>query len=184
MMKFVRLFMLVALLFVGGCTNKDIADYNDDDIAAIVRGEEVTVGELRILYTEEKILDMIDGTIKMKLVVQEAKRMNLDVTDEIEQEVATKMNILLDDTKGSSWESIRDFAEVQSEKLGITKEIFYERYIELTTVQNTYMNAYVEELLGEHGEGVDDLQEYNRRANDLLNELVAKHEAEIEVLIK
>lgn len=176
--------MLFALIFIVGCANKEIADYNDEDIAAIVRGEEITVGELRVLYTDEKVLDMINGTIKAKLVEQEAKRMNLDVTDEIEQEIEARMKVLLDDTAGSSWESIRDFAEIQSEELDMTEEEFYGKYIKLTTVQNTYMNAYVEELVDKSGDEVEDIQAYNKKANELLDDLLTNNKDEIKILIK
>lgn len=184
MIKFVKVLTFVAVLFIVGCTNKVIEDYNDDDIAAIVRGEEITVGELRILYTNEKALDMINSSIKAKLVIQELKQMNLDVADEIEQETEAIMKDLLEDSDGSSWESIRDFAEVQSESLGMTKKRFYQEYIELSIVQNVTMNAYVQEVLGEAGDEMADVEAYNNKVNDLLNELVTKNKEEIEIIIK
>ena len=57
-----------------GCSDSDIAKYDDEDVAAIVRGEEITIGDLRFLFLDDQILESLDGTIKAKLAEQEVKR--------------------------------------------------------------------------------------------------------------
>ncbi|WP_456278908.1 hypothetical protein [Bacillus sp. AK128] len=77
--------IVIYLISLTGCS--DSPKYKDEDIAAIVRGEKITIGELRFLYPDDKVLDMIDDTIKAKLVVQEAKKLNIDVSKEVKETV-------------------------------------------------------------------------------------------------
>ena len=42
--------MLIFFIFLVGCS--DSLKYSDEEVAAIVRGEEITIGELRFLYPD------------------------------------------------------------------------------------------------------------------------------------
>lgn len=174
--------MFIALIFAVGCTN--ISDYDDADIAAIVKGEEIKVGELRFLYPDEKVLDMIEGTVKLKLVMQEAKQMDMNVTDEINQKIEEGKNLPPKDTEDSPLQSIRTFAETQAEKLGMEPEAYYQEYVAVTSEQIVYLNAYIEEMVGAFENDDNNIQAFNSKANDFLDALVEENKDEIEILIK
>lgn len=183
MVKRLKYVLLISFIFVVGCTGTDIADYADDDVVAIVRGEEITIRELRFLYPDEKALDMIEETIKTKLVMQEAKLLDIDVSEEINQEIETRGTLPPKDTDDSTLRSTREFAETQAKKFGLTPESYYENYVEINAERNAYMEAYIQRILGEPEGNEDKNEKYNEKANDLLNELVKENENEIEVLI-
>jgi hypothetical protein len=184
MVTYYKYSFLVALIFIVGCTNTEINDYQDDEVAAIVRGEEITIKELRFLYPDEKALDMLEGTIKARLVVQESKQMDIDVTEEIDQEINTRKTLPPKNTDDSSLKSIREFAEAQAKKLGMNPEEYYKKYVTITAEQNAYMQAYIQKTLGVPGDDEHEIEEYNDKANNLLNELVKENENEIEIRIK
>lgn len=99
--------LLLALIFLVGCSNQSILDYDDDDVAAIVNGEEITIRDLRFLYADEKVLDNIDGTVKARSVMQEAKQIGLDVSQEINEETEVKSDLPPKDTDDPARKSIR-----------------------------------------------------------------------------
>lgn len=123
---------------------------------------------------------MLDGTIKLKLAVQEAKQMGLDVSDQINREIGFS-ELPPENTDNSMEKSIRNFAESQAKKLGMTPEQFHEKYVQMTAEQSSYMVAYLEEKLGEPDE--DETEQYLQQANDLLDKLVKDHENEIDIFI-
>jgi HJR/Mrr/RecB family endonuclease len=170
--------IVIYLIILTGCS--DSPKYNDEDVAVIVRGEEITIGELRFLYLDEEILNMIDGTIKAKLVIQEAKKLNIDVSKEVKETIEALGDYPPDHIKADTENSIREFAEIQAKKLGVTPEEYYKKYIEKTTETSAYINSYIQEVLGEP---MNDIEKYNQQANKLLNELVEENKDEIKVLI-
>lgn len=167
------------LFFLVGCS--DSTKYNDEDIVAIVRGEEITIGELRFLYPDEELLNIIDGAIKAKLVIQEAKKMNLDVSAQVIERIAALSKYPSDDTDMEIANTIREFVEPQDKKLGLAPEEYYKKYIEITSETSAYINTYIQDVLGDP---IDDIENFDERANDHLNELVRKNQDEITVLIK
>ena len=46
--------IVIYLIFLTGCSNSP--KYNDEDVAAIVKGEEITIGELRFFILMKKYL--------------------------------------------------------------------------------------------------------------------------------
>lgn len=189
MYKLFSYILLICFFIIVGCTNS--LDYKDEDIAAIVRGEEITIGELRFLYPDEKILSYIDGTVKAKLVIQKAKRLNIDVSKQVKQTIEAFGEYPPKSVDTSIGNSIREFAEPQAKKLGMEPEEYYEKYMEITTEASAYMVAYIEQMLGkpkvdieEYNEQVNQMLEYNEQANELLNNLVEENKNEIEILIR
>ncbi|MED4018708.1 hypothetical protein [Sutcliffiella cohnii] len=178
MYKFFCSIIVIYFIFLTGCSNS--ANYNDEDIAAIVRGEEITVGELRFLYPDDVLLNIIEGTIKAKLVVQEAKKMNIDVSKELEETIESMSQYPPNHVGTDVAISIREFAELQAKKFGMAPEEYYKKYIEITTETSMYMTAYLQEVLGEP---VDDYETYNELANEYLKELVEKYKDEVQILI-
>jgi hypothetical protein len=173
---------LISLIFIVGCNGKEFSAYEDEDVAATVRGEEITVGELRFLYPDDKVLDYLDGTIKAKLAVQEAKAMNIDVTEElekIENTIDVVENYLSEENDSEAAKDIRSFAESQAAKLGMDPEDYYKEYTRITQETSVYVVAYIKEMLGEP-KGVS---EYNEQANQLLDDLVEENQESIQKLI-
>lgn len=173
---------LVLVLMIAGCSST--LPYDDDDVAAIVRGEKITIWDLRFLYPDDRVLDQIESSIKATLVVQEAKNMNVDVTEDIEQTLLGMGSYPEEDDDTTMAESIREFAEPQANKLGMDPKEYYEQYIEVTTETVAYMNKYVQELLGEPDLDGEDIEEYNELANKMIDELVTLHADDIEIFIK
>ena len=171
-----------------GCSSNvqsSIKDYNDNDIAAIVKDKEITIGELRFLYPDEEVLENIEGTVKLELILQEAKRMNLDVSDNKDLQTEAMLSLPLRDKEDPFGKSMIEFIESQAQKLGMEPKEYYKEYVEIKSEQNAYLNAYTQEMFGEpDANNEDGLEVYNKKANDFLNELVKEHKKEIEILIK
>ncbi|WP_067724524.1 hypothetical protein [Oceanobacillus damuensis] len=179
---FSYIFLICMMIFIVGCS--DISDYDDYDVAAIVRGEEITVGDLRFLYPDDRILEYLDGTIKAKLAEQEVKELNLDVSQELKEIQDTKSVIGIypsedDDTEFAN--DTREFAHAQSAKFGMEPEEYYEKHYEKTQETSVYVIAYIEEMLGDPK---DIGEEYFEKANELLDKLVEENEDEVQILIK
>ena len=169
----------------GSSVQSSIKDYNNDDIAAIVRDKEITIGELRFLYPDEEVLGNIEGTVKFELMLQEAKRMNLDVSDIKNLQTETMLLLPLRDKEDPFGKSMREFIESQAQKLGMEPDEYYKKYVEIRSEQIAYINAYAQKMFGEPDVyNEDGLEVYNKRANDFSNELVKEHKKEIEILIK
>lgn len=179
MNKLFRFNLLICLISIVGCT--DSLEYNDEDVAAIVRGEEITIGELRFLYPDDELLTNIDGTVKAKLVIQEAKNMNINVSKDVKDTIEALSGYPTEDIHTSTSSSVHEFIKSQANKLGLDPEEYYVKYIEKTTKISTYVDAYVKEILGDPK---DDFETYNEQANRLLNDLVKQNEDEIQILIK
>lgn len=75
MYKWIGCILLIGLFIFTGCMNA-VGD-KDEDVAAVVRGEEITVGYLRLLYPDDAITEMVDEVVKAKLVEQEVKKMHM-----------------------------------------------------------------------------------------------------------
>lgn len=177
--------MLLSLAGCGPNVQNRIEDYKDDDVVAIVGAKEITVGELRFLYADEEILQNIEEIVRLELVLQEAKRMNLDIAEDKDSQKEEMLSLPLKSEADPIWDSVRLFVESQADKLEMDTEAYYEEYIEIRSEQIAYINAYTREMIGAPNvENEDDLKEYNKKANDFLNELVKEHRQEIDIRIK
>jgi len=170
------------VVFLFACN--DISDYDNTDVAAIVRGEEITIGDLRFLYPDDKILEYLDGSIKAKLAEQEVKTLNIDVSHELQTITGSENGVNIypseeDDTEFAN--NTRDFAAVQSDKFGMESEKYYEKYLEKTQQMSLYVTAYIEEMIGTPE---DEGEEYVEEANELLANLADEHADEIQIRIK
>lgn len=183
-----KVYLSIIILMLGitliGCNSdsqNSLKDYNDNDVAAIVKDKEITIGELRFLYSDDKVLDNIKGTVKAELVAQEAQKMNLDISDELNDIDTTLPSKEVDNP---SAKSTRDFAESQAQKLDMKPEKYYKEYKEVTTKQTAYMNAYTQKKLGEpKNDDEEATKKYNKKANQLLNNLLKENDDDIEILI-
>jgi hypothetical protein len=87
--------ILLGTIVLAGCSG--ISKYDDNEAAAIVKGQEVTVGDLRFLYPDDTALDYLDSAIEVELVKQEVKEMGLDISTNLsdEKNVMNLKNFLL-----------------------------------------------------------------------------------------
>lgn len=179
MVKIARLFILLLLVLLAGCAG--IAKYDDDEVAAIVKGEEITVGDLRFLYPDDTALDYLDWAIKVELIKQELKKIGTEIEMENDwfQELPPK------NTNDQDGKQIRKYAESQAKKLNMTPEEFQKEYTKRINRQNAYIFTYIEEMTGEiHPDNEEEIEQFWLKADELLDELVKENEAEIKVLIK
>ncbi|WP_042143588.1 hypothetical protein [Paucisalibacillus sp. EB02] len=174
--------LVICLFILSGCM--DSASFNDEDIAAIVRGEEITIGYLRMLYPDEEIVSMMDEVVIAKLAEQEVKKMKVDASEHINKIVESYGQYPQEETQGAEAESIRAFADAQAKKLGMDPSDYYKKYTEISTEMVGYINAYTSEFLGELGEDEFGIEEYAEHANQLLEDLVEQNRDRIEIMIK
>lgn len=180
---FFSLFLIVGCQLAGQTSNT-LSNYKDDDIVAIVKGKEITINDLRFLYPDEKVLDNVDGYIKQELVLQEAKKMNIDVSEEIDMQKEILMAVITDENN-SFGQEMYQFIKSQANKLGLTVDDYLIKYVDITTEQNAYVSAYVlQKFNAPETNDIDEMNEYDERINEYLDELMKENEDDIEVLIK
>lgn len=179
------LIIIPLILLCFGCSKDTKGENPDYTVAAIVNGEEITVKDLRMLYYDEQALDRLDATIKATLVMQETERLGLDISEDVAEDIEMRQSLLTDDPENEALKANREFAESQAGKFNMEVKDYYEEYVTITAKINASMARYVYEKLGPLEEETDEsIEEYNEKANHLLNELVKKYEDEIEILIK
>lgn len=180
--KILRLSGLILFIFIVGCGG--IAKYDDYEVVAKVRGEEVTVGELRLLFPDDKALDYLNGYIQVVLVKQEVKEMNLDISKHLEENNGFE-KLPPKNTKDEHEKQIRKYAEEQAKKLDMPLEEFQKEYGKKINEQNAYINAYFEEKLVEEGiQEENEIENYIEDFHYLLEQLLEENEDEIEILIE
>lgn len=184
MKKLLQFLTLIIFILLAGCVG--ISSYDDDEVAAIVKEQEITVGDLRFMYPDDTALDYLKGAIEVELVKQEVKEMGLDVSENTNDETDDWFAELPPkDTKDEGGKQIRKFAESQAKKLHMEAEEYQKEYAKRINEQNAYMVTYLEEMLGEVLSDMEEaMEDYNEKSNMLLEELVEKNKDEIEVRIK
>lgn len=182
MKKKVGCVLLICLFILSGCMNS--AAYKDEDVAAIVRGEEITVGYLRFLYPDDAIKQMIDDAVIAKLAEQEVRKMNIDVSKQVKTIKKSYGIYPQDELNSAKGQSIRVFADPQAQKLGMDPKDYYEQYTEASAEMVGYVHAYISEFLGELEDDEFGIEEYNHHANELLYGLVEQYKDAIEIRIK
>lgn len=184
MLKAVQLSILILFIFMAGCSS--ISKYDDNEAAAIVKGQEITVGDLRFLYPDDTALDYLDSAIEVELVKQEVKEMDLDISNNLSDEKNRDEFEKLPpkNTKDEDGKQIRKYAKAQAKKLDMTPEDFQREYAKRINEQNAYINTYLEEKLGEADINNENwIEEFGEEYHSLLEKLVDENENEIEVLI-
>lgn len=182
MYKWVGCMLFICLLILSGCMNSTA--YTDEDVAAIVRGEEITVGYLRFLYPDDAIVEMIDGAVKAKLAEQEVEKMNIDISKQVKEIEESHGKYPQDEIHSAEAQSIRAFADPQASKLGIDPKEYYKKYTETSAEMVAYINVYISGILGELEDDEFGIEEYNHHANELLDLLVEQNKDAIEIRIK
>ncbi|MCF3943807.1 hypothetical protein [Oceanobacillus alkalisoli] len=137
------------------------------------------MGELRFLYPDEQIHENLEGTIKGKLAMQEAKAMQLDITEE--STVHVQDVYPAEDSNTEIANGTRDFAEAQTKKFNMEPEEYFEEYVKRTQEMSHYVIAYISEMIGELE---DNPEAYTEQGNQLLDDLYEDNLDEIEILIE
>lgn len=166
--------VIICSLLLAACS--DLADYTNEDVAAVVRGEKITVGDLRFLFTDDQVVENIAGVVKYTLVKQEVDRLGLNIEEELREAKDHPFIYPIKEIDDEHARGIRTFAEKQSAKFNMDPEAYYQEYYVLNGEISVYMIAYMREILGEE---LDDDE-----VNEILDDLVRENEAEIEILIK
>ncbi|EGA88779.1 hypothetical protein GPDM_13026 [Planococcus donghaensis MPA1U2] len=163
-----------------------ISTYEDNEVAAIVNNHEITIGDLRFLYPDDKALDYLDSVIVTELIKQEVQEMNLDISPHLMAEESQDdfEKLPPENTKDEGSKQVRKYAIAQAKKLDMTPEEFQQQYAKKLNQQSAYINTYLEEKLG--GGNINDpkwIEKFGEEYNDLIEKLVEENEKEIEVLI-
>ncbi|WP_233202846.1 hypothetical protein [Sporosarcina sp. P1] len=178
-------FVLLLLILLSGCSG--IAKYDNDEPAAIVNGQEITVGDLRFLLPDKTALNYLDGAIRIELVKQEVKKMGLDISGHLDADSDTFAVLPPADTEDLNSKQIREFAESQAKKFDMDTKEFQREYTRRVSEQNAYVLTYLEEKIGPNhfdNDNENQISDYNEESNQLLEELVEQNKEKIEVLIK
>lgn len=180
MRKVLSFSILIVIILFAGCNS--LAKYDDNEVAAIVRGKEITVGDLRFLYPDDTALDYLEGAIKVELVKQEVEKKELDISEHINKEKTGGdfAELPPKDTNDEDAKQIRKFAEAQAKKLDMKPKEFQREYAKRIEEQNAYMITYFEEELGEKFD--DDVVTLSEEADELLDDLVEENQDEITIL--
>ncbi|MEH7237828.1 hypothetical protein [Bacillus sp. JJ1562] len=180
MRKIITFGMIGFVSFIVSCTSE--SKYSDDDVAAIVRGDEITVGDIRFLYEvkDKEIRDKLPGIIKGELAIQEAKKLNIDVTEQVLEAIDLNGGYIPENDSSPGVKSTREFVDSQAKKLGMDPEEFYQEYIKITTEKSAYIVGYIETIIGD---SLEDIEEYSNKAYQLLDDLVEGNKDQIEILI-
>lgn len=182
MSKLARILFFAFFLAIvsAGCSN--ISKYDDAEVAAVVKGEEITVGDLRFLYSDDTALDYLDSAIKDELIKQEVQRMGLDIADQLDEESSFEK---LPPKNSKDSKQIRKYAEAQAKKLAMTPEDYQKQYAQKLNERNAYINTYLKETLDE-GNINDErwVEEHSDELDQLLETLVTENEEEIEIFIR
>ncbi|SER07099.1 hypothetical protein SAMN05216232_0169 [Virgibacillus subterraneus] len=184
MSKVVQFSVLILFIFMTGCSS--VSKYEDNEAAAIVKGQKIIIGDLRFLYPDDTALDYLDWAIRIELVKQKVKEMDLDISDKLSEERDDGWfgELPPTNTKDEGGKQIRKFAESQAQKLDMKPEEFQREYAKKIDEQNAYLVTYIEKKLGvAEFDEEKRMEEFNKEADHLLEELVEDNEDEIEVLI-
>ncbi|MCG3088135.1 hypothetical protein [Sporosarcina cyprini] len=186
-MKTLSLFIITMSLVFSliGCDHNDqrsLKDYEDSDVAAIVRDKEITIGELRFLYADNEVLNSIDDAVRMELMIQEAKKMNSDVPDKIDSMTKTWKTMSLDDIEMEN--SQRAFIKSQAGKLGMDPDEYFKEWLEITSVRSLYIMEYTQNAFRKLEAFNEELAAYNKEVSEHLDELTNANEKDIKILIR
>lgn len=152
--------------------------YENEDVVAIVGEKEITIADVRLFYNLDRgdLEESVKAYVKEEVLVQEAKRIGLDVSREIEEERSElKSTYYIDQTKEQ-----QHFAKKEAKKLGLALADYYERYIDRATERNAYIMALIEEKVGVVEEG----EEYTEKVEKFIDGLLQKYSDDIEILVE
>ncbi|WP_018922891.1 hypothetical protein [Salsuginibacillus kocurii] len=167
--------MTISVACSSEVTNDEgIEKLEDVDVVATVKGQEITLKDIRSLYfvEDEDVPKMVENFVEEEILVLEAKSLGIDVTEEVEM-----MESLF--PLGESGNE--EFFEAQADYLGITVEEYYDTYFKERIERDAYMNHLIDEVLDLQNYEVDDAELVDNEINDFINNLLEEYEEDIEI---
>ncbi|PKR77331.1 hypothetical protein CEY16_11395 [Halalkalibacillus sediminis] len=142
------------------------------------------MGDIRFFaeIQDEDFPKAVEAKVRETIVIQEAKKMNINVSDEVKKSVEHFGIYPPDDVDTEQANKIRDFAESQAEKFHMEPEEFHKKFIKRSAERSAYQNAFFKEHLGKP-DTHEEAEEMNEEIQLIVDGLMEKHEDEIEILI-
>lgn len=179
MKKSLKISFLILTLFLAGCLG---SKQDPDEVLAIVRGTEITLGEVTFLYGEDNIWDGLRLLMAIELTKQEVEELNLDISTEWENNKDSIRDLPpKEEARGDEIE-YWEFSEKQGKLLNMEPNEFFLEYIEQTMKNLSYFITYMVETVGHYDDMSED--EFNRLINDEVNRLMDVYDDEIEIFYK
>lgn len=153
----VTLYLLMVIsgfVLLVGCTEKS---YENDEVLAEVRGEEIIAGDLRFYYKVDipNMKEALEFRMKEILIVQEAKKSGMDLSDEVRQQVESFGQYPSSGVETEQADEIRELAERQAEEFNMDPEEVFIKRQELHIETSVYVNAFIKQKFGEPSKGAD-----------------------------
>ncbi|MFZ3580023.1 hypothetical protein [Virgibacillus sp. DJP39] len=152
MKKIVLMLIVLISAIIAGCSDQ----YDNEDVVAIVGDEELTVADVRLFQNleEKELNDAVKDYVKEEIMVQDAKKMGIDVSKKVEE--LKKMNTSFPQEQTKDQE---EYAKKKANELDMSEEEYYEKYLDLSTERSAYVMAFLEKEIGELNKE-DDADEY------------------------
>ncbi|MDV2583330.1 hypothetical protein [Alkalibacillus haloalkaliphilus] len=184
MQKLIYTTILASLVFIAGCTG---SQYDLDDTAAVVKGEEITVGDVLFVYNadDDELPDAVDAYVMEYLVMQESKKMGIDVSEKVEMHGQFLGRYPSEDVDTDQANEVRQFAESRAELFDMEPETYLEEYTRKRSELSAYSNAFFEEHVDfEELDADEDIEEVDATIQQIINDLYEEYEDEIEFHIE
>lgn len=167
------LWIVLCLFLVVACAPK----FNDDDVAAVIFGEEVTVKDVRALYGLEgdRLPDGVRYYVLEGLIAKEAEGYNYDISE--------YMDYLDHAYPPPDYGGNLEFFEKQADYLGISVEKYYEVYWKERSRRGQIANLHITGMFDLHAETEEEIEQVNAKIEAYLDELLKKYEDDLEVYI-
>ncbi|MDV2582401.1 hypothetical protein [Alkalibacillus haloalkaliphilus] len=179
MRKAIFLVMLISISLVVACSD---SGYSHDDTAAVVKGEEITVGEVRFVFNvhDENLRNSVEMYIVDELIIDEVRNeMGIDLTDEVESYVEADPSYPFDDIDPEAAERMRDLVEEQADRFNMEPEEYHEAFSQASAERTVYQDRYFLEKIDD-----PDSNEIDQSIYGVTTALVDKYEDEIEIYIE
>ncbi|MDQ0350323.1 hypothetical protein J2R98_000126 [Alkalibacillus filiformis] len=184
MQKLIYTTILASLIFIAGCTG---SQYDLDDPAAVVKGEEITVGDVLFVYNadDDELPHAVDTYVMEYLLMQEAKEMGIDVSEEVEMAVESMGRYPSEAVDTDQANQIRQFAESRADLFDMDPETYHEEYTRKRAELSQHSNAFAEEYVDVDELDTDEnIEEADETMQQIINDLLEEYEDEIEVFIE
>ncbi|MFA9558274.1 hypothetical protein ACERII_13280 [Evansella sp. AB-rgal1] len=165
--------VLIFILFFVACSEQD---YEKEDIAAVLNGEEITYEEIMWQFSLEDDLEKwVTAYLKQEIFIIEAKTQGITVTDEEKEE--RKEGMFPGTTASERYELMetKELFDSQATLLGVTPKEYYEVWEDKSHRAQAYIDKYIDEIFGRPTEG-DDVdkwgQEIDEHIEDLFNDYI------------
>ncbi|GEN45420.1 hypothetical protein [Alkalibacillus haloalkaliphilus] len=184
MQKLIYTTILTSLILIAGCTG---SQYELDDTAAVIKGEEITVGDVLFEFDvdDDELPYAVETYVVEYLVMQEAQDMGIDVSEEVEKHEQFFGAYPSEDVDTNQANEIRQFADSRAELFDMDPETYHEEYTRKRTEVSAYSTAFAEEYVDfDEVQSDEDIEHVNATMQQIIDDLYEEYEDEIEVYIE